>query len=90
MLAAKWLEKSTSQFISQTLKLVHFCEGVPHADLLAELQKLSGEDSSDGGHDPAKKRLFAYVYTSNDLNFDLQKKAYALFEGLLSVWPRST
>ena len=55
--------------------------GVPHADLLEELKKLSNADQTD----LTEGRLFAYVYTGNDEHFDLQKKAYAMFEGIRNV-----
>ena len=50
--------------------------GVPHTELLDELQRLAG-----AGKDASESRLFAYVYTGNDSHFDLQKDAYDLFEG---------
>ena len=47
-----------------------------HSELLDEMERLKkGEVNAEDGH------LFAYVYTADGDNFELQRKAFDLFTG---------
>jgi len=70
------LPKST--VTSELFAFMMCSEGVPHLELLEQLKQLSAADKST----LAEGRFFAYVYTGEDGQFDLQKKAYAMFEGI--------
>jgi len=49
-------------------------QGVPHADLLTEMERIKSCDA-----DPASGKMFALVYTGADDTFRLQTKAYDMF-----------
>merc|ERR1712226_76807 len=74
------LSKEVKNFTSQTKstgvakRVTIPAEGVPHKELLEEMEKLKGGDQN-----PEEGKLFAYVYTAEDDTFDAQTEAYDKF-----------
>ena len=53
-----------------------YCAGVPHKELLEEL-----ENMKKASINPEDGRIFAYSYTTGGDKFEMQRKAYDMFTG---------